>query len=69
MVNILYSGTRTAETIIAGMFGGAIVAAIPPNGFIPPRRILLILVLALAAIILNILLHSWYEYKRDEEFR
>lgn len=69
MVDKLYSGTRTAEILIAGMSGGAIVAMIPSDGFFTLKRFGLIMMLAFAAMVLNLLNHAWYEYRTGEPFR
>lgn len=68
MVDLLYSGTRTADAIIAGMFGGAIYRIVP-DGIPSLESLGWVIILAASAIILNTLAHAWYEYKRGEPFR
>ena len=67
MVDILYSGTRTAETILGGMFGASIYSF--TNSGIPSGvDLALIVLLFVAAVVLHMTLHGWYEMQRGEQF-
>lgn len=65
MVDQLRSGTRAAETIIGGMFGGA-AFSIVSDGMPGPEGSFWILVMTVAALVLFIGLHWWYETRRGE---
>lgn len=68
MVNHLYSGTRAAETIIGGMFGGAIYS-FTNEGLPSLTDFGWITILFLSAVGLHVGLHWWYEHQRGEQFK
>lgn len=65
MVDQLRSGTRAAETIIGGMFGGS-TFSIVSDGSLGLDGLFWILVMTVAAMALFIGLHWWYEIRRGE---
>lgn len=65
MVDQLRSGTRAAETIIGGMFGGS-AFRIVSDGLPGLEGFFWILVMSVAAMALFVGLHWWYEERRGE---
>ena len=67
MVDHLYSGTKAAETIIGGMFGGAIYS-FTRDGVPSMTDLGWIVILFLVSVGLFMALHWWYEKQRGTSF-